>query len=83
MAAAALWLVLFGVLHVLTRMTVYSLFGIAPLIVATADGERRTAIFAGGAVVLTAGTGWQGSAGDEAYWTGWRQSALSARWRSW
>ena len=83
MAAAALWLVLFGVLHVLTRMTVYSLFGIAPLIVATAADERRTAIFAGGAVVLTAGTGWQGSAGDEVYWTRWRQSAPSARWRSW
>jgi phosphoserine phosphatase RsbU/P len=69
MAAAALWLVLFSVLHVLTRMTVYSLFGIAPLIVATAADERRTAIFAGGAVALTAGTGWHGNTGDSLYWT--------------
>jgi serine phosphatase RsbU (regulator of sigma subunit) len=76
MAAAALWLVLFGVLHVLTRMTVYSLFAIAPLIVATAADERRTAIFAGGAVALTAGTGWYESAGEGVYWT--RIAAVSA-----
>jgi serine phosphatase RsbU (regulator of sigma subunit) len=76
MAAAALWLVLFGVLHVLTRMTVYSLFAIAPLIVATAADERRTAIFAGGAVALTAGTGWHEHAGDGLYWT--RIAAVTA-----
>ena len=76
MVAAVLWLVLFGVLHVLTRMTVFSLFGIAPLIVATAADERRTAVFAGGAVALTAATGWQGSAGDSLYWT--RVASVSA-----
>ena len=70
MAAAALWLVLFGVLCVLTRMTVFSLFAIAPLIVATVAGERRTAIFAGAAVALAVGIGsWQGSAAEAAYWT--------------
>jgi phosphoserine phosphatase RsbU/P len=76
MAAAALWLVLFGVLHMLTRMTEYSLFGVAPLIMATAAAERRTAILAGGAVALTAGTAWQDSAGDSVYWT--RVAAASA-----
>src|ERR1700760_494049 len=70
MAAAALWLVVFGVLHVLTRMMVVSLFGIAPLIVATVAGERRTAVFAGAAVALSVGVGWwEGSAGDRVYWT--------------
>jgi serine phosphatase RsbU (regulator of sigma subunit) len=76
MAAAAMWLVLFGVLHLLTPMTEYSLFGIAPLIVATAADERRTAIFAGAAVALTAGTAWHGSADDSVYWT--RIIAVSA-----
>jgi phosphoserine phosphatase RsbU/P len=70
MAVAALWLVLFGVLYVLTRMTVFSLFDIAPLIVAIVADERRTAIFAGAAVALAAGIGWwEGSAGDWVYWT--------------
>ena len=70
MAAAALWLVLFGVLYALTRMTVYSLFGIAPLIVATVADERRTAIFAGAAVALAVGFGWwEGSTADGVYWT--------------
>ena len=76
MVAAAMWLVLFGVLHLLTSMTEYSLFAIAPLIVATAADERRTAIFAGSAVALTAGTGWHGSATESAYWT--RVAAVSA-----
>jgi phosphoserine phosphatase RsbU/P len=76
MAAAAIWLVLFGVLHLLTRMTEYSLFGIAPLIVATAADERRTAIFAGGAVALSAGIGWHDSADASVYWT--RVAAVSA-----
>ena len=76
-AAAALWLVLFGVLYALTRMTVYSLFGIAPLIVATVAGERRTAIFAGAAVALAVGVGWwEGSATDGVYWT--RLAVVSA-----
>lgn len=69
MAAAALWLVLFGVLHLVTPVAEYSLFGIAPLIVATAADERLTAIVAGGAVALTAGTGWQEGAGAGVYWT--------------
>jgi phosphoserine phosphatase RsbU/P len=70
MTAAALWLVLFGVLHALTRMREFSLFSLAPLIMATVADERRTAIFAGGAVALTIGTGLrQGSIGDAHYWT--------------
>jgi phosphoserine phosphatase RsbU/P len=76
MAAAAMWLILFGVLHLLTRMTDYSLFGIAPLIMATAAGERRTAIFAGTALALTAGIGWHCCADDSVYWT--RVVAVSA-----
>lgn len=63
-SVAALWLVLFGRLHVLTRMTVFSLFGIAPLIVATVADERRTAIFAGAAVALAVGVGWGRAALD-------------------
>ena len=70
MVAATLWLVLFGVLHVETHMMVFSLFVIAPLIVATVADERRTAILAGAAVALTVGIGlWEGSAGDGIYWT--------------
>ena len=70
MAAAAVWLVLFGVLHALTPLTVFSLFSIAPLIVATVADERHTAIFAGAAVALTIAAGWwQGDAGDAIYWT--------------
>jgi phosphoserine phosphatase RsbU/P len=76
MAAAGLWLVLFGVLHLVSPMTEYSLFGIAPLIVATAADERRTAIFAGAAVALTAGTAWDDVAGDRVFWT--RIVAVSA-----
>ncbi len=53
MAVAALWLVVFGVLHVITGVTVFALFSLAPLIVATAADERRTAVFAGAAVALT------------------------------
>jgi phosphoserine phosphatase RsbU/P len=68
--AAVLWLVLFGGLYVRTRMTVLSLFGIAPLIVAAVADERRTAIFAGTAAALAAGIGrWEGSATDGVYWT--------------
>jgi phosphoserine phosphatase RsbU/P len=70
MAAAALWLVLVCVLHVLIRMTVISLFAIAPLIVATVADERRTATFAGAAVALAVGIGsWYKSAADGVYWT--------------
>ena len=58
MAAAALWLVLFGVLHATTGVMVLSLFSIAPLIAATVADERRTAVFAGAAVALAIGAGW-------------------------
>jgi phosphoserine phosphatase RsbU/P len=69
MAAAAVWLAVFGVLHVMTGITEFSLFSVAPLIVATVADERRTAIFAGAAVALTVATGlWQGSAADAIYW---------------
>src|SRR5215469_5346658 len=57
-------------------MAEYSLFGIAPLIVATAADERRTAIFAGGAVALTAWNGWHGSTTESSYWT--RIAAVTA-----
>ena len=70
MAVAAVWLAVFGVLHVLTGITVFSLFSVAPLIVATVADERRTAIFASAAVALTIATGWwQGAATDAIYWT--------------
>ena len=68
MAAAALWLVLCGVLHVTTSVIVPPLFSLAPLIAATVANERRTAVFAGTAVALGIGTvWWQGLAGDMAY----------------
>ena len=68
MAAAALWLVLCGVLHVTTSVIVPPLFSLAPLIAATVADERRTAVFAGTAVVLGIGAvWWQGLAGDMAY----------------
>jgi phosphoserine phosphatase RsbU/P len=70
MAAAALWLVLFGVLHGLTTVVVPPVFSIAPLIVATIADERRTAVFAGAAVALAVGDAWwQGITGDALYWT--------------
>ena len=70
MAVAAVWLAVFGVLHVMTGITVFSLFSIAPLIVATVADERRTAIFAGAAIALTIATGWwQGTTIDTSYWT--------------
>jgi phosphoserine phosphatase RsbU/P len=71
MAVAAAWLAAFWVLHVLTGITVFSLFSVAPLIVATVADERRTAIFAGGAMALTIGAAWwwQGTSTDAAYWT--------------
>ena len=71
MALAALWLAGFGVLHVMTGITVFSLFSVAPLIVATVSDERRTAVFAGAAVALTIGVGWwwHGVTTDAIYWT--------------
>ena len=69
MAAAALWLLFFGALDVMTGLRVSALFSVAPLIVATVADERRTAIFAGAAVALTIGTGWwHGGTGHGSYW---------------
>jgi hypothetical protein len=49
---------------------VSSLFIVAPLIVATAADERRTAIVAGATVVLTIAAGaWHGHAADANSWT--------------
>jgi phosphoserine phosphatase RsbU/P len=70
MATAALWLVFCGAMDAMTGLNVISLFSIAPLIVATVAGERRTAVFAGAAVTLAVGTGWRYSnTGEAAYWT--------------
>ena len=70
MAVAVVWLAGFGVLHAMTGITVFSLFSVAPLIVATVADERRTAIFAGAAVALTVAAGWwQGITTDATYWT--------------
>jgi phosphoserine phosphatase RsbU/P len=69
MAVAALWLLLFGVLDATSGVIVISLFIVAPLIAATAAGERRTAIFAGVTVVLTVAAGsWHGLMEDADYW---------------
>ena len=70
MVVAALWLVLFGVLGAIPGLIVISLFGAAPLIVATAADERRTAIFAGATVMLALAAGWwDGVTGSMNYWT--------------
>ena len=69
MAVAALWLLLSGVLDATSGVIVISLFIVAPLIVATAADERRTAIFAGATVVLTIAAGsWHGLIEDANYW---------------
>ena len=71
MAVAALWLVVFGVLHVTTGVMVVSLFSLAPLIAATAADERRTAVFAAAAVALAVGAGWwHRLTGNVTHWTG-------------
>jgi phosphoserine phosphatase RsbU/P len=70
LAAAAGWLILFGVLDVTTSVMTLSLFSVAPLIVATVADEHRTAIFASAAVALAIATGWwQSITGDATYWT--------------
>jgi phosphoserine phosphatase RsbU/P len=70
MVVAALWLVLFGVLDAIPGLIVISLFAAAPLIVATAADERRTAIFAGATVMLAIAAGWwDGVTDDMNYWT--------------
>ena len=69
MVVATLWLVLFGVLDAIPGLIVISLFGAAPLIVATAADERRTAIFAGATVMLAIAAGWwDGVTDDMNYW---------------
>lgn len=70
MAAAAVWLVVFSLLDATAGVIVISLFGVAPLIVATIADERRTGVFAGAAVALAFGAGWwHGITGDVNYWT--------------
>ena len=69
LAAAAVWLILSGLLDAMTGLTALSLFSIAPLIAATVADERRTAVFGGGAVALAVGAGWwDGIRGDANYW---------------
>ena len=69
MAVAALWLLLSGVLDATSGVIVISLFIVAPLIVATAADERRTAILAGAAMALTIAAGsWHGLIEDANYW---------------
>jgi phosphoserine phosphatase RsbU/P len=69
MAMAALWLLLPCVLAAMSGLIVISLFIVAPLIVATAADERRTAIIAGATVVLTiAAVAWHGHVEDADYW---------------
>jgi phosphoserine phosphatase RsbU/P len=68
---AALWLLVAYVLAATSGLIVISLFIVAPLIAATAADGRRTAIFAGAAVVLTLAAGsWHGSGADANYWIG-------------
>ena len=70
MAAAAVWLVLFGVLDAATGLIALSLFSVAPLIAATVADERRTAVFGAAAVALGICAGlWDGIRGDVNYWT--------------
>ena len=69
MAAAAAWLVVFGVLDAMTGLIALSLFSVAPLIAATVTDERRTAVFGAAAVALAIGAGWwDGVRGDANYW---------------
>jgi phosphoserine phosphatase RsbU/P len=53
MGMAALWLVVFAVIDAMPALSMISLFAVAPLIVAAAADERRTAIFSGAAVALS------------------------------
>ncbi len=70
MAAATLWLIMFGVLDAMPDLIVNTLFSIAPLIMATVADERRTAIFAGATVALAIAAGrWDGVTKDVNYWT--------------
>jgi hypothetical protein len=81
MAAAAVWLVVLGVLDVEPNLILISLFSVAPLIVATVANERRVAIFAGAAAALAIAAGWWDGRGDDSYWpavvTVWTVSAMA------
>src|SRR5258707_15335567 len=69
MAAAAVWLILSGLLDAMTGLTALSLFSMAPLIAATVADERRTAVLGAAAVALATGAGWwDGIRGDASYW---------------
>ena len=84
MAAAAAWLVLFGLLNAVAGLMALSLFSVAPLIAATVADEHRMAVFGAAAVALAIGAGWwDGIRGHANYWAGLRRCAPSARWRSW
>jgi hypothetical protein len=68
MAVAILWLLLPCVLAATSGLIVISLFIVAPLIVATAADERRTAIIAGATVVLTIAAGWWHGPKEDPNW---------------
>src|SRR5258707_7989627 len=69
MAAAAVWLILSGLLDAMTGQTAVSLFSVSPRSVAPAADERRTAVCGGGAVALAIGAGWwDGIRGHASYW---------------
>jgi phosphoserine phosphatase RsbU/P len=69
MGAAALWLAVFAVIDTMPALSMISLFAVAPLIVATAADERRTAIFSGAAVALALTVViWDDVRRDENYW---------------
>ena len=77
MAVAVLWLLLSCVLVAMSGLIVISLFIVAPLIVASAADERRTAIVAGATVVLTIAAGvWHGHIQGASY--GIRLTAVCA-----
>ena len=69
MAVAVLCLLVACVLAATSGLLVISLFIVAPVIVATAADERRTAIFAGATVVLAIAAGsWHGPVEDANPW---------------
>jgi len=69
MALAVLWLLVSGLLVMVSGGIVISLVIVAPLIAATAANQRRTAIVAGAIVLLTIVAGaWPGHIQDASYW---------------
>jgi len=70
-AVAALWLLLLGMLDATSGMAVIPLLIVAPLIVAAAADERRTAIFAGATVALAIAAGSRHDPVEQVnYWLG-------------